>query len=229
MLAGTDNRRRRSDDRSSAASRSIAVSSRWRFLLQILGDELLDDDARLMEDHMAEPDAIGDGGSLERDRPAAAQCHRPAGRSTAVRRGDHFGEQHGGRLQRFDLFLRISPAGAVLDDEHAERIAAAQNWHAEEGGIDFFARLRPVREGPMRLRIRERRGSAVSAIRPTRPSPARMVVRWTASRFRPSVAESSQPAVAAHHVDRADFGHHIGGDGGRRSCRGVPRRWSAPP
>ena len=72
-------------------------------------------------------------------------------------RGDHLGQQHGRGLQRLDLLLGIGAAGAVLHHEHAERRPAAQHGHAEERLIDFFARLRLVGKGRMRLRVRERK------------------------------------------------------------------------
>ena len=67
--------------------------------------------------------------------------------------GDHLGQHHGGGLQRLHLLLGIGAPRAVLHDEHAERVAGAQDRHAKEGVVDLFARFRPVGEGRMRLRV----------------------------------------------------------------------------
>ena len=69
---------------------------------------------------------------------------------------DHLGEQHGGGLEHLDLFFGIDAAGPVLHHQHAERVAAAQDRHAEEGLVDLLAGLRLVGEGRMGLRVRQR-------------------------------------------------------------------------
>ena len=47
------------------------------------------------------------------------------------------------------------PHGAVLHRQNADRVAAAQDRHAEEGVIDLLARLGAIGEGRMMLRIGE--------------------------------------------------------------------------
>ena len=101
-------------------------------VIRILVEEIGDDDARLVQHDMAERDAVGeDRAGLVQGMPrrrfgaGLRQCCQFAG-------GDHFRQHHGGGLQRLDLFLDIGALGAVLDDQHAKRIAGPQDRHAEE-------------------------------------------------------------------------------------------------
>jgi hypothetical protein len=59
---------------------------------------------------------------------------------------DHLGQDHGYDLEVLDLLLVIDPLGAVLDDQHADGPAAAQQRHGQEGVVGIFARFRAVRE-----------------------------------------------------------------------------------
>ncbi len=102
------------------------------FLRQVFGDVVVDDHARLMQHHMAERDAVG------QDRAGLVQRMPRGGFGAGLRqrgqfaRGDHLRQHHRGGLQRLDLFLDISPLGAVLHHQHAERVAGAQDRNAEE-------------------------------------------------------------------------------------------------
>ena len=124
------------------------------FLWQVVGDVIGDDDARLVQHDMAQRDAVG------QDRAGLVQRvpRRRLGAGLRQRRqfagGDHLRQHHGGSLQRLDLFLDIGALGAVLHHQHAERVAGAQDRHAEEGMVDFFAGLRAERERRMALRVR---------------------------------------------------------------------------
>ncbi len=160
-------------------------------LLDVLGDERLHHEARLVQHHVAQADPLGEGDAAGHHRPPCGGGGLGA-EPVELARGDHLREHHGGGLERLDLLLGIDPVGLVLDGEDAERVARPQERHAEEGVVDLLARLRPVGEGRVGLRVRQGQGSAVDAIRPTRPSSARIRVRCTASRFRPSVAKSSR-------------------------------------
>ena len=122
--------------------------------LDILGDQARDHDARLVQHHMAERHAFGNGQSRESRRgftsPLGADLlgDEPA-------RGDHLGDHHGGGLQSLDFLVAIVPLGAVLHREHADRVAAAQDRHAEEGVIDLLAGLGAVGEGRVMLGVGE--------------------------------------------------------------------------
>ena len=78
------------------------------------------------------------------------------GQRLQLARGEHLGQHHGGGLERLDLLLGIDPVGAVLDDQDAERVAGAQQRHAEEGVVDLLAGLGLVGEGRVALGVGER-------------------------------------------------------------------------
>jgi len=93
---------------------------------------------------VAEAESFGDRLSLDRQRAPQHGGRGLTGERLQLARGDHFGEQHRRRLQRLDFFFGIGAPRPVLHDEHAERRAAAQHRHAEEGLINLFAGLRLV-------------------------------------------------------------------------------------
>ena len=66
-------------------------------------------------------------------------------------------------LERLDLLLGINPVGPVLNDEDAERIAGPQEGDAQEGVVNLFAGLRPVREGGVGLGVGAGRGVGLAA------------------------------------------------------------------
>ena len=134
---------------------AIAASSRFCSFGDVVGDEVGDDDARLVQHHVAERDAFGERRALQMHRAAHRRLGAGPGERGQFARGDHLGQHHGGGLQRLDFLLGIGAPGAVLHHQHAERVAGAQDRHAEEGVVDFFAGFRPVREGRMGLRVRQ--------------------------------------------------------------------------
>ena len=137
------------------AQRLDRAAQMLQFLRHVVGDEIGDDDPRLMQHDMAERDTLAQGRAFDVN---GAPCRR-FGAGHRHRRefagGDHLRQHHGGGLQRFDFFFRISAPGAVLHDQNAERIAGAQDRHAEERMVDLFAGFRPVREGRMGLGVRQ--------------------------------------------------------------------------
>ena len=60
----------------------MAASRRLRLGIDVLGDEILHDDARLVQNHVAEADAVG-----ERD----ALVHGPVQRGVGIGRGERLG------------------------------------------------------------------------------------------------------------------------------------------
>ncbi len=126
-----------------------------QFLLRIVGDDLRHHDARLMQHHVAEPDAVRDRQAVELQRAMRGRFLPRLGERGELARCDGLREHHRGGLQRLFLVLRIGARGAVLHHQHAERIAGAQDRHAEERVINFFAGLRAEREGRMVLRVRK--------------------------------------------------------------------------
>ncbi len=122
------------------------------FVLGVLGQQLGDDDARLVQDGVAQRDAVGD--RLAADRRRQRAVHLDGGAGTSHRAGDEMlGDHHGGGLQDLDVLLGVFLVRAVLDDEHAEDLAGAQDRHGQKRVIDFLARLRPVGEGGMMLGV----------------------------------------------------------------------------
>ena len=57
---------------------SSAASSRALLLVGVLGDEIGDDDARVVQHDLAERDAVGEARALEDARPAEVDVRSPA-------------------------------------------------------------------------------------------------------------------------------------------------------
>ncbi len=127
-------------------------------------------------------------------------------------RGDHLREHHGGGLQRLLFLLGIGAPRPVLHHQHAERIAGAQDRHAEERVVDLFAGLRPVGEGRVRLRFREvdRVGFAGDQADQAFVGAQHGLVHGF--RLEAFGGVKLERAVDAQHVDGADLRHHVGGD-----------------
>jgi len=104
---------------------------------------------------VAEADALGETFAGQMQRPAGGRLLARGGERRELARGDHLGQYHRGRLQRLDLVLLVAAVRAVLHDEDAERVAAAQDRHAEEGVEDLLARLRLEGEGGVFLGVGE--------------------------------------------------------------------------
>ena len=133
-----------------------------QLLRDVVGDEIGDDDARLVQHDVPERDAFAQGRALEVDRTPRRRLGAGQRQRGELAGRDHLGQHHGGGLQRFDFFFRIGAPRAVLHHQHAERVAGAQDRHAEEGVIDFFAGFRPEGEGRMRLRVRQIDGAGLA-------------------------------------------------------------------
>ena len=63
------------------------------------------------------------------------------------------GQHHGGGLQHLDVLVGVFLVGLVLDGEDAQHVAAAQDRHGQERVVDLLARLGPIGEGWMVLRV----------------------------------------------------------------------------
>ena len=150
---------------------------------------------------------------VELQRPPRRGLRRAGPRERReLARGDHLGEHHRGGLQRLLFLLGIGAPRAVLHHQHAERVAGAQDRHAEEGVVDFFAGLRPVGEGRMALRVRQ-----VDRVGFARDQADQAFVRAQHGLVDGLLVEAFggvelERAVDAQHVDGADLRHHVGGD-----------------
>ena len=183
-----------------------------QFRLGIFRDQLLDDDSRLVQHDMAKPDAFADRRALQGHGLLQAEALARLGERLQFARGDHLGQQHGRRLQRLDLFLGIGAPRPVLHHEDAERIAAAQDRHAQEGLIDFLAGLGPVREGRMGLRVGERERLRLFGDQADEALARRHGGEMDRLAVQAFGGVELELAVGARHIDRADFGDHVRGD-----------------
>jgi hypothetical protein len=182
------------------------------FLRQVLGDVVGDDDARLMQHDMAERDAVRQHRAGLVQRMPRRGLGAGLGQRGKLAGRDHLRQHHGGGLQRLDLFLDIGPLGAVLHDKHAERVAGAQDRHAEERVVGLFAGLRAVGEGGMVLRvgqIQRRRLAGDQADQALMRAQHGAVHRVAVQTFGGIEFER---VVDAQHVAGADLGHHVGRD-----------------
>jgi hypothetical protein len=194
------------------AQRRDRVVEALEFLLYVIGDKVLDDHARLVQHDVTERDAFRQRGAGDvAARAHRGLCSRPGERGQFAG-SDHLRQHHGGGLQRLDFFLGIGSVRAVLHDQHAERVAGAQDRHAEEGVVDFFAGFRAVRIGGMRLRVRQvdRIGLAGDqADQAFVDAHHRQVHGFALQTFG---GVQLKGAVHAQDVDGTHLRHHVGGD-----------------
>ena len=183
-----------------------------QFPLNVLGEQVLHDDARLVQQHIAEPNAFADRRALERQRTVEREQFGRLGDGLQFARGDHFGEQHRRGLQRLDFFLGIGAPHLVLHDQHADRIAAAQNRHAEEGVIDLLAGLRTIGESRMLMRLGQ--GERLRALRDQADQALAGLHGGQMNRLAVQAlgGVKFKPLVGAQDIDRTHLRHHIGGD-----------------
>ena len=180
--------------------------------LDILGDQAGDDDARLMQHHMAERHAFGDGQPREARGELAARLLADRLGNAEAARGDRLGEHHGGGLERLDLLVAILTLGAVLNREHADRVAAAQDRHAAERVVDFLAGLGPVGERRVMLRVGELQRLGLLGDQANQTLARLEVGIVHGQRVQAFGGEQFERAVAAPQIERAHLGHHVGGD-----------------
>ncbi len=122
----------------------------------ILGDDLADGEARLVQDGDAEGEAAVQAGAFE---PRRRRRHRLGGEEVRAVDGDaarhHLGEDHRHRLQRLDFLVRILALSGVLHRQHADDAAAAQDRHAHQRVIGLLSGFRAEGEVGMDLAIRQ--------------------------------------------------------------------------
>jgi hypothetical protein len=102
-------------------------------LRHVIGDEIGDDDARLVQHDVAERDAVVERRSAQVQRPSRSRLGRARARQRGDSpRGDHLGEHHSGGLQRLLFLLGIGAPRPVLHHQHASVLPGAQHRHAEK-------------------------------------------------------------------------------------------------
>ena len=183
-----------------------------QLVLDILGDELGHDDARLVQHHVAERDAFREGGALQVHRPVHVEIRPRHGDVLHLAGGEHLRQHHGGGLERLDLLFRVGAVGAVLHVEHAERAPGAQHRHAEEGVVDLLARLRQVGEGGMRLRVGQVERPRLLGDEADQAAPDGQRGAVHGARLQAFRGVELQHVVGAQHIDRADLRDHVGRD-----------------
>ena len=183
-----------------------------QLLRHVVGDEISDDHARLVQHHVTERDAVVERHAGELQRSAGGRLGTGLGDRGQLARGDHLGEHHRGGLQRLLFLLGVGATRPVLHHQHAERVAGAQDRNAEEGVVDLFAGLRAIREGRMVLGFRQ-----VDRVGLARDQADQAFVRAQHGLVHRLLVQAFggvklERAVHAQHVDGADLRHHIGGD-----------------
>src|SRR6516162_1283544 len=181
--------------------------------VDVFSDNLTDDDPRLVQNRRPDSKAAieADSDQAQGEHPAA-RALRDLKWVDEIAAGGKFSDDHGDRLKNLDLVLGVVAQGAVLNDEHTQHSAAAQDRHAHQRMEDFFPRLRPVRKVRVRLRIGERERSRCrsdypnEALAHSQPCPM--------NRFRPQPlsGEELEDLPGAHDIGRAYLRHHLGGD-----------------
>jgi len=123
-----------------------------------------------------------------------------------------FGDDHRDSLKHLDLVFGIMAQRTVLDDQHAEHPAAAEDRNAHQRMVDLFAGLRPIGKVGVGLRVGEGERSRSRRYHPDKsladPQPSPMDRFWS----QPLGREKLKDLSRAHHVSRADLGHHLRGD-----------------
>ena len=184
----------------------------FQFFRHIVGNEIGDDNARLVQHDMTVRDTVVEYCPREMQRAARSRLGAGLRDGGELARGDHLGEHHRGGLQRLLFLLRVSAPRPILHDQYAKRIARPQDGDPKERVVNLFARLCAIRKGRMVLRVRQvdrvglARNQADQAF--VRPQHGLMHCR-TVQAFS---GVELQRAVHPQHVDRADLRHHIGGN-----------------
>jgi hypothetical protein len=160
---------------------------------------------------MAERNAVGEDVAFELDALSALQV----GLRHVERRergAQQFRKHHGRGLQRLDFLVGIDARDRVLHGQDADGPAGAQDRDAEEGLVDFFARLRPVCEGMMALRVGQ--VDRLAAARDQADEALAGFQMGVANGFLAQAfgGEQLHRAVLQAHIDGAYLRDHSGGD-----------------
>ena len=182
-----------------------------QLLGRILGHEMRDDDARLVQDDVPERDAVGHLLALDHRRQRLLQLDRRAGPGHGARY-EMLGDDHRRRLQHLDILVGVFLLGAVLHDEHAEHLTAAPDRHRQQRVVDLLARLRPVGERRVARRLRLVDRDVELGAAADEAFAALHARRVHGARVETFAGEQLERAVLPLEVDRADLGDHDAGD-----------------
>ena len=176
------------------------------FRLDVLGDRVLDDHARLVEDRFA----LGHSG----DELEAGQAQRPGAPEPAStgavdqpRGADHFGQHHRHGLERLDLHVLVAARIGVLDREDSDRGLEPDDWNARKAVEPLLACFRTVGEGRVLRCLGEVEDSALACDRAdeafAHPQPG-YVNRLLAQ----AVSREQLEIIFTQQIDRADIAVH---------------------
>jgi len=178
---------------------------------RIVGHELGDDDARLVQHHVPERDAVRDRLARDDARQRPRQLDRRSDAGDRAR-DEMLGDDHRRRLHHLDVLVGVLLDRPVLHDQHAEHLPAALDRHRQERMIDFLARLRPVGERRVlgRVRLVDRHAELGA---PANEALALLEHRGVdRGRVEALAREQLERAVLAAQIDRAHVGDHDAGD-----------------
>jgi hypothetical protein len=181
-------------------------------LPDVLGDERSHDDSRFVQHDVAEPDRIRQPDPGKLVRPARGQHDAGLGDRLQLARRDHLGEHERDRLEGLDLLLRVEAVRLVLHDEHAERVAGAQDGHADEGVEHLLAELDEQLERRVSLRVGERERLRLLGDGADEPFADAHLHHVHLRAVQPLGGVELELAVGARHVHGADLRDHVRGD-----------------
>ena len=191
------------------AQRSQRFRQPAKLMIGIVVQKVGDDDARLVQHDVAKADTIVEARSVDCHRPRKVEFQSRTGELLQLPGRHHLGKDHGRRFHRFDLVVAIGAARLVLHDENAERAAGAQDRHAKEGMIDFFAGLRQVGEGRMRLRVGEVERPGAGGNGADEALPHLQLRQMHGALVQTLGGVKLQHTVGAQHVDRTHLCDHV--------------------
>ncbi len=200
-----------------------------QFEVGVFIEQIGDDDARLVQHDMAKPDTFAIAVTLDRNRARQVELETGTGDLLQFTRSNHFGDDHRRGFHRLDFFFAIGALRPVLHDENTKRATRTKDRHAEEGVEDFFAGLRQVAEGGMRLRIRKVQRLRRRSNRTDKTLTHLELGKMHGVLFKTFGGVEFEHAVRSEHIDGTHFRNHVSGRSAGRSCRGVPAVQALPP
>ena len=178
----------------------------------VFGDEIGDDDARVVQHHLAQRNAFGEAGAVEGAWTAQVDVLAGLDQRVELGRRDHFGEDGRRGQHRLDFVFAVDARVAVLDDEDAQRLAGAQDRHAEEGVERVFAGFRAIGKGRMRRCLFEIEGFRLRGDEADEALAQPQGGHVHGFGLQALAGEQFELAVVAQHIEGADVRPHVFGN-----------------
>ena len=179
--------------------------------LGVLGLDLGDDHARLVQHGVAERDPFRQRLAAHHMADGAAELGAGVDAGDGARH-QVLGQHHGGGLQHLDVLVGVFLLRLVLDGEDAQHLAAAQHRHRQEGMVDLLARLGPIGEGRVVLRVGLVDGHGQLGAAPDQAFAALQQRVVHGAGIEALGGEQLERAVLALQVDGGHLRHHQAGD-----------------